>query len=86
MFPSNLKSLPEQRPELKKCRAIDAPKDFDIFGREFERSGLKSNVSRCITQHKAKVNVHQMTISVKKNVTVMPVFDLEEVCYDGIPL
>src|SRR5438445_9283411 len=86
MFPCDLKSLPEQSPKLNKCRTIDAPKHLDIFGREFERSGLKPNVSRCIAQHKAKVNMHQVSISVKKNVTVMTVFDLEEVCYNGIPL
>ena len=82
MFPCNLKSLPEQSPELNKCRTTDAPKHFDIFGWQFEGSSLKTNIARCITQHKAKVDVHQVSVSVKKNVAVVTVFDLEEVCYN----
>lgn len=74
----------EQPFEFPERVAIYAAKYFDIVKRELERCGLKPDVARRVGQHEPEVDMNEVPVAVEENVAVMPVFDLQEVCDDGV--
>ena len=82
MLSGSLKALFEQSPKLPVRFAINSTEHFDIFERQFEWSSLESNIPGRVRKHEAKIDVNEVAFTINKNIPVVTVFDLQEVCYD----
>lgn len=79
VLPRSFESLLEQSLELLVSLTVNTTKDLDVLQRQLERRSFKANVPRRVRQHEAEVDVDEVTASVNEDVSVMSVFDLEEI-------
>jgi len=72
---------------INKRRRLRASHDVDELLRQFERGCLKIYVQEpnlLFGQHEPEVDVNDVAVSIQHDVTVMPVFDLQDVAHQGI--
>ena len=84
MLARSLEAFFEQPLELLDRFAVDASEDLDVFQRQFERRSLEADVPRRVGKHEAKIDVYQVTVTVKEDVSVMAILNLKEVGDDGV--
>ena len=84
MLPRRLETFMEQPLELSERITFDAAKHFDVIKCKLEWSSLEADVARRVRQHEAEIDVNQVPVTIDKYVTVMSVFDLQEVCYNRV--
>ena len=84
MLPRRLESLFEQPPKLLIHLGVDPTQHLNVLQRELERGSLKADVARRVREHEPEVDVDEVALAVEEDVAVVPIFDLEEVCYDGV--
>lgn len=86
MFSCGLEAFLEQPLEFHIGLRANTTEHFNILQWELERCRLKPDVSRRVGEHEPKVDVDEMTVPIDKDIPVVPVLDLQQVCYDGVPL
>ena len=80
MFPRLEEGSNDERSESFEMGAILSTHHVEVFLGEFERTCFESErAAWCIGEHKAKINVNQVTVAVEEKVTVVPVSDLKQV-------
>jgi hypothetical protein len=85
VLPSSLEPFPKQPLELQERRSFRASQHLQILWWELERSSFKPNVTRGIAQDEPKVDVNEVSVSVKQNVAVVPILYLEKVSDERVP-
>lgn len=79
MLPRSVEPFPKQPLELSERSRFGSSQHFDILQREFEGSRFEADITRRIREHETKVDVDEMPVTVEEDVTVVSVFDLQEV-------
>ena len=80
-----LEPVAKQAAELEVRAAVHTTKHLDVLEWELERRGLEADVARRVREHEPEVDVREVPVTVKQDVAVVAVFDLEEVGDDGVP-
>jgi len=80
VFSGRLEPVSEMLLELAPRLRLGAPQEFGVFQRQFEGRGLESQVSAWrALENEPKVDVNDVTLPVKKKISIMTILDLEKI-------
>lgn len=58
--------------------------ELELFVGELERTALEVDATGGAVDHEAKVNVHDMSLAVDQDVAIVTVFDVQNLCHQGV--
>lgn len=79
MLPQSIECLIHKLTEFLIHTRIKTSQQVHIFTQQLEWCTLKLNVSWRVSKHEAKINVHNMTIIKQKDVTIMSIFNIQDI-------
>lgn len=59
--------------------------NFHVLRGELKRSCFKADIPRCIAQNESEVDVDKVPITINENISIVPILDLQQVCYNRVP-
>lgn len=84
MLSKGHEALEHQRFELVEELRTLASEYIHIFFRQLEGHGLKVEVTWAVAEHEAEVDMHHVTNRVQQNVSIVAIFDLQDIAQQGV--